>query len=92
MDIRLTSGQSGPRVPAGLTFQVKRSRDAPSHQRMKGKTVHRLPVLIDRHSPPGRPRGFTLTEMLVVAAIVAAFVAMMFVVVGKVYEVIRSWD
>ena len=37
-------------------------------------------------------RGFTLTELLVVVAIVAAIAAMLLVIMGKVYEVIRSWD
>ena len=36
--------------------------------------------------------GFTLTELLVVVAIVAALAAMLLVVMGKVYKVIRSWD
>ena len=40
----------------------------------------------------GWPRGFTLTELLVVAAIVATFIALLLTVLGKVYAVLRSWQ
>jgi prepilin-type N-terminal cleavage/methylation domain-containing protein len=46
----------------------------------------------DRRRPRVRFRGFSMIELLVVAAIVAAVAAMLLVVMGKVYQVIRSWN
>jgi prepilin-type N-terminal cleavage/methylation domain-containing protein len=37
-------------------------------------------------------RAFSMTELLVVAAIVACLAALLLVVMGKVYEVVRSWQ
>ena len=51
-------------------------------------STYRMPRLTLR----ARPRGFSMVELLVVAAIVAAIAAMLFVVMGKVYQVIRSWN
>ena len=48
--------------------------------------------LAGRLSAAAGRRGFTMTELLVVVAIMAAFAAILFVVMGKVYKVVRSWD
>ena len=48
--------------------------------------------LAERPARRAGRRGFTMTELLVVAAIIAAFAAILFVVMGKVYKVVRSWD
>ena len=60
---------------------------------MRGNTVVNPPIHpLDRPWPRVRFRGFSMIELLVVAAIVAAIAAMLLVVMGKVYQVIRSWN
>ena len=36
--------------------------------------------------------GFSMIELLIVVAIIAAVAAILLVVMGKVYEVVRSWQ
>jgi prepilin-type N-terminal cleavage/methylation domain-containing protein len=59
---------------------------------MSGNTFKDPPHAPVRPRPRARLRGFSMIELLVVAAIVAAVAAMLLVVMGKVYEVIRSWN
>jgi prepilin-type N-terminal cleavage/methylation domain-containing protein len=73
---RWISPDGRPRLVSLAVFHWKHADPVPSLRRMKFKTFP----------------GFTLTELLVVVAIVAALAAMLLVVMGKVYEVIRSWD
>jgi prepilin-type N-terminal cleavage/methylation domain-containing protein len=59
---------------------------------MRGNTFNDPIRTLAYLRPRVRFRGFSMIELLVVAAIVAAVAAMLLVVMGKVYEVIRSWN
>jgi prepilin-type N-terminal cleavage/methylation domain-containing protein len=59
---------------------------------MRGYPFNDPLPLPDRRWPRVRSRGFSMIELLIVAAIVAAVAAMLLVVMGKVYQVIRSWN
>jgi prepilin-type N-terminal cleavage/methylation domain-containing protein len=59
---------------------------------MRGNAFNDPPASPVCPRPRARLRGFSMIELLVVAAIVAAVAAMLLVVMGKVYEVIRSWN
>jgi prepilin-type N-terminal cleavage/methylation domain-containing protein len=59
---------------------------------MRGETFNRRRGLTDRLWPGIRLRGFSMIELLVVAAIMAAVAAILLVVMGKVYDVVRSWN
>ena len=59
---------------------------------MRGTTFEFRVRGLDRQWPSARLRGFSMIELLIVAAIVAAVAAILLVVMGKVYEVVRSWN